>query len=265
MKLKTKTPSEINFDAVDICSVNLNSESALRWLTRNTDNRRVRRNLVEYLKTQIKSGEWQSDHPQPIVFANTGRLIDGQHRLYAIAESGLSDCETVTVRVETGARECIREYLDTGISRNLEDRVAMAANYQLNKFAAQLVSMQFMLTSRARPTPDDAREFWDTHSFGITWAHGIRKRERGVGAIPVAMAAVEFYERSAELADDFYRDLFKPAGDIQQAQMLRDFLVRPMGTGHNVIRLEMYQKTIGCMKAFSESRPVKKVLRASTW
>jgi hypothetical protein len=71
----------------------------------NIGNRRVRRVLVEYLKAQIRNGEWQEDHPQKIIFSAKPRLIDGQHRLIAIVEAGIE----VVAGVVLGARDELRE------------------------------------------------------------------------------------------------------------------------------------------------------------
>ena len=118
-------PHQLKVTTPGLFIVRVDSDVARDWLKLNLKNRRIRKTLVEYLKRQIESGEWQSNHPQPVVFSDAGRLIDGQHRLTAIAESEVYNGSSVCLRVETGASDGIREYMDTGIARTLEDRVEL--------------------------------------------------------------------------------------------------------------------------------------------
>lgn len=58
---------------------------ASNWLATNTINRRMRQSVVDGLVAAFKRGEYKLTH-QGIAFADTGELLDGQHRLKAIAE-----------------------------------------------------------------------------------------------------------------------------------------------------------------------------------
>jgi len=63
-------------------------EMAGRWLEEaNTNNRVVRQAYVEFLARQMKAGQWHTTH-EGIAFDVNGVLLDGQHRLWAIFESG---------------------------------------------------------------------------------------------------------------------------------------------------------------------------------
>jgi hypothetical protein len=262
--------NQLNITSPDLVVVRVNSDAAREWLKLNTGNRRIRKTLVEYLKRQIKTGEWQSNHPQPVVFSDAGRLIDGQHRLTAIAESEVYNGSSVYLRVETGASDSIREYMDTGITRTLDDRVELESDSVLNKFASQIISAHLSLVTGkdkryGKATPQDAREFYELHSVAVRNVFERHRRERGTGAMPVAVAAMEYFEKNYELADEFYTDLFRPAGEVQQSQMLRDFLLRMQVGGSYVHRKEQYLKAVSCMKAHMEGRLVGKVVRAANW
>jgi hypothetical protein len=248
--------------------VRLSPERAKMLLQYNVKNRRQRKNLIVYLRRQISSDEWRDDHPQPIVFSDKKRLIDGQHRLEAIASSPPNT--EVSVRVETGAMDSVREYMDTGVPRTLDDRVELCEDRNCNKFAAQIVNCAWEIRGgRAvgKATPDDAKDFFETHKSAILWAAATRKGDKGVGQMSVGLAAIEYYERNTELAGIFYADLFVAAGGVQQSQMLRDYLIRDSSgrSGSAATRLEFYQKSVSCMKAHSEGRIIKKVTRCSGW
>jgi hypothetical protein len=271
MFIRKKKPEELSFTMPGLWIVNVDSDIALTWLKLNVGNRRVRKTLVAYLARQISTGEWQSNHPQPVVFSNAGRLIDGQHRLTAIAESDIYGNDSVEIRVETGARDEIREYMDTGVSRTLDDRVQLHNDPKINKFATQLLGVDLLLAkgkagAYGKATPDDAREWWSLHGESVVKVFDIHRSEKATGQASVSFAALEYFEIDDEKADSFYSSLFVPAGDVQQAQMLRDFLFRMVNArGGYAARKEIYQKSVGCMKAHMEGRTVGKVTRAAAW
>ena len=58
-------------------------------LKRNTSNRKISARYVKKYAEEMTSGNWQKNY-EPIVISKTGRLLNGQHRLLAILESGQS-------------------------------------------------------------------------------------------------------------------------------------------------------------------------------
>jgi len=263
-------PSDLAITEPGLHLVKVDSDVAREWLKLNVKNRRIRQTLVAYLKRQIETNEWKSNHPQPIVFSDKGRLIDGQHRLSAIAEAEIYNGSSVKMRVETGADDSIREYMDTGISRTLDDRVELDPDLVFNKFVSQIINVNLMLSSKlgkyGKATPEDAKEFFSVHKKALRQAFDRTRREKATGQIAVAFAAMEYFERDEAKADEFYSDLFIAAGNVQQSQMLRDYLFRNINArGGYAERKEVYLKSVGCMKAHMEGRHVAKVTRASSW
>jgi hypothetical protein len=84
-------------------------------------NRPVIESRVKLYARQMSAGEWLPS-PQPIIFNTEGQLIDGQHRLWAVIESGAS----IEVAVARNYDTSIREVLDTGKSRTATDLLALA-------------------------------------------------------------------------------------------------------------------------------------------
>lgn len=64
-------------------------EMAERWLEKNNSNRPLRQNVVAAYAAQIKAGQWRLTH-QGVCLDCNGALIDGQHRLTAIAHTGIA-------------------------------------------------------------------------------------------------------------------------------------------------------------------------------
>ena len=96
-------------------------ERAAEMLATNyINNRRIRKSVVSRFKADIVDGRWNEDISlvdQPIAFSNTGFLINGQHRLRAILESGM----TVYAWCVYGVPEELYNYFDGGVTRSVPD------------------------------------------------------------------------------------------------------------------------------------------------
>jgi hypothetical protein len=246
--------------------VRITVETAVRWADLNIGNRRFRRSLRDDLARMILSGEWQRDHPQPIVFTSEGRLMDGQHRVHAIIKAG----QTVVATVLCGARPELRAYLDMGISRTLDDRICFSDDDQENRRIASIVSAFAQLANPgSRVTPQDAREIFGLHRVGILFAETINSaKQRGVCVAYVMVGLAELHERDPDLAEKFGRSLLRPDGEVQAARVLRDCLLRISqfrGTGGGQkISIEKYERTVYCAKAALEDKPIA-VARRARW
>lgn len=98
---------------------------ALRWLTNNIRNRPVSHDVVLAYARDMKNGEWQSTH-QGIAFNDKDELIDGQHRLYAVALSGCTIRMMVTFglpSVITGKEVTPMDCVDRGKPRSVADQL----------------------------------------------------------------------------------------------------------------------------------------------
>jgi hypothetical protein len=93
-------------------------EIAAAWLEKNTINRPLRRTVVDTLRQAYERGEHRLTH-QGIAFASTGELLDGQHRLTAIAQmpKGFS----VQIMVTAGLPPIAFESIDQGLKRSHSD------------------------------------------------------------------------------------------------------------------------------------------------
>lgn len=86
----------------------------------NVDNRRLRPSWVKVLANSIERGEWQITH-QGIAFDVHGKLIDGQHRLSAVAKSG----QSVQMIVTTGLDPQVFAAVDMHARRSIADLTKM--------------------------------------------------------------------------------------------------------------------------------------------
>lgn len=96
--------------------INITPEQAEKMLDKNVKNRAIRKGKVEQYASDMLNGRWQMNCV-PIIFSNNNYLVDGQHRLAAIIESGVS-CESVVL---IGASEESFKTVDTGAMRRGRD------------------------------------------------------------------------------------------------------------------------------------------------
>ena len=91
-------------------------------LTGNTDNRPVDQARVNKYAKQMAAGLWKESSAELVQIAENGRLIDGQHRLKAIIQSGV----TVTMTVVDGCDASTFDVIDTGKTRTHNDVFSIA-------------------------------------------------------------------------------------------------------------------------------------------
>lgn len=143
--------------------INVTPEMAREWLQANTDNRPLRSGHVESLRAAFARGEYKLTH-QGIAFDDDGVVLDGQHRLHAIAlvnDPGASFPMLVTKGIPREAFKVI----DSGACiRTISDVLQVSPQTGVvATFFAQL-----MLTrQKSRPTPQQVVPFIDLVAGGM--------------------------------------------------------------------------------------------------
>lgn len=125
------------WDEATGCEIRLmtvSPELAAHWLmTYNSCNRPQRLRLIGAYAHDMKSSQWQFTG-DPVRFGTDGLLYDGQHRLHAIAESGVPQ----RILVIRGLHPEARGAIDGGALRRISDDLKMdgVASTQLNTLTA---------------------------------------------------------------------------------------------------------------------------------
>lgn len=260
--------SEVNWASPWQGKVLITPECAEKALTINFGNRRKRTGFVAYIAQQIKTGQWQEDHPQPFVFSPK-RMMDGQHRMFAIAEAGIA----VVGNVVCGARDELREFIDTGLSRTLEDRISFSEDYADNHRIAAIVGSWWTVGTtgkagkRRRVTPDEAHDIYTMNEKGILYAASVMaKKVRHICRSAVMVAVAEYYLKSEEQCEEFTEGLLRVDGRIQQAQVLRAWLTTDGAKfcGGGSAQSTLYAKTVCAMQAHRDDREIRSV-RIGSW
>ena len=111
--------------------VMVDGATAKRWLSRNVKNRKVRQLLVERYRSDMVAGRW-TFAGDPIRFNVDGHLVDGQHRLHALAETDL----TLPMLVVRGLPDEAQGVMDQGGRRTPGDQLGLRGVKDANAVAA---------------------------------------------------------------------------------------------------------------------------------
>ena len=101
---------------VDARIETITPRDAQRYLAHNTNNRTMKRTAVRRWAAAMLRGEWMLNG-EAIKFSAKGTLLDGQNRLQAVVESGV----TIQALVVRGLPEETQDTMDTGLLRSGAD------------------------------------------------------------------------------------------------------------------------------------------------
>lgn len=97
-------------------------------------NRKITQRNVDRLAAAMRNGEWIEEAGDPIRFNDRDELVDGQHRLWAIVETGLP----FRFRVIRGLPDRVMDVLDTGRERTLKDFLEIHGEHDAPTLAGAL-------------------------------------------------------------------------------------------------------------------------------
>jgi len=193
---------------------------AAELLTLNRKNRTCKPAVVQRYAKDMTEGRW-GFNGAPILISDTGILLDGQHRLQAIVDSGV----TLALVMIYDLPEATRDTVDTGSVRRAAD-VLKFSGYSdettLAAIARIIMSRQQGMTSISgyRPSNVDVRDYVLANPGIVNSVPVARSANRQVPAAPSVIGAAHHLcaQVDEEAAEDFYvRRLINlegmPAGD----------------------------------------------------
>jgi hypothetical protein len=231
-------------------------ELAANWLTHNTLNREVRKARVRTYAKDMTAGRWLFN-TQGITFAADGTLIDGQHRLMAVVQSGCS----VTMVVWFNVPPTTRDVIDLVGPRNLADIA------RLTKIQAA-VSVAMMRGLGHRGGGADTATMAERSAFYRRFANEIDSViakfptiRRGISQANVlaAIARASLYLSESDI-NQFCEVLQSgmPTGDSRDVTVikLRDRLLQSGHPGGTTASKEIYAIAAAALRAFGEKRAI---------
>ncbi len=232
--------------AIRTTYVNVGPDLAAEWLEGNVRNRRIDQKHVDCLAQEMAAGRWTVTH-QGIAFDANGTLIDGQHRLWAILQSGC----TIRIAVSFGLpAECI-DTIDGMKARSNVDRMTLSGAFGaegVNTYHAATLREVVRGLKSARKLPYHQEiDLMAQHVEAVRFATAhVATRARGIGVSYVrAVIARAWYSVDRDELAQFCRVLStgmpETATDASIIK-LRDQLMAVGSTRNQTVQRELYGK-----------------------
>lgn len=195
-------------------------DDAVVMLEANTMNRSLRQARVNRYAADMRAGAWQVSN-DAVTVGRDGSLLNGQHRLWAVVESGV----TVDMLVLRGVSPAARAVMDTGAARTAGDYFGKGGLGEPNSslLAATIKQIILIQTNRigadrsGQEVTNFAMEQWlDEHPevrHSVATASRFVKR---IEAPPRVLGVTHYFiaERNTpEIADMFYHQIATRAGE----------------------------------------------------
>lgn len=269
------TPKAINEKAGQI--FNVNPDLAMKWLERNTRNRDLRQNIVERYAADMLAGRWMVTG-DAIGFDTSGAIVNGQHRLWAVIESGVTVPMLVTFNLEPE----VVKVLDDHLKRKLTDIIKIAKPG--STITAKMTSVaRIMQTASIAAVAVDKRaaiirisrqqqmDFLEKHYDAINFS--VREcfksnTIRGLTTAPImAVVARAYYTRDRERLLAFTRILQSGLPDDPKTDvaviLLRNWLISLSSEKLRAQPETIHRKTERALKAFCKREHLKMLYEAS--
>lgn len=234
---------------------------ARRWLDQNIENNRsVRLRHVAWLAEAMRRGEWRLNG-ETVVIADTGKLLDGQHRLLAIETSDEPQWMVVVTGVDE--KEAFLT-IDRGIDRQMKDQLHFLGIHNSAKMAslvrAIITSERGLHTAALRkPHDDEIRDRIEKEHDALQDILSVidSKAARSVfGKVPAWAGAVIYITRATNrgLADLWLQGLLSGANlsERHPILLLRDRLKDAVGASRTAAMVKPMVREALCYKSFAK-------------
>lgn len=229
--------------------------AAKRLLDQNTANRPMSRSQVEKFKALILAGKWQSTH-QGVATNCDGTLIDGQHRLQAIWETG----KTVKINLTEGLpKEAI-----FAIDQNMRIRtpgdcvpiLGLKIEVTRSKTAiarALMADLSSPKSGTIKPTNEEVVGFVRDHDDAITYSAQAQIGPCANAAVQAVLARAWYTEnrnRMFEFCQVLRTGMIVNSQDKAAITFRNWFIGLSGGKGSNAVRRAIYQKAERALRCF---------------
>ena len=243
---------------------------AERWLSANTNNRTPRLGRVAKYREDMEFGRWQFAG-DPIRFDINGTLLDGQHRLMALAEAQVEGIPFLVIR---GLPVESQGVMDQGAKRTAGDQLAMFGTKNASNVAAAV--KQYIIWERgylfrdskvAAEISTPTIESWvRDNPHRVARLNASMQHIRNSGGRPMVSGAAFlcFEEVDAEAAADFFRLLATGAGyEGSPINTLSQKLNRQRQRGVKVTARDELAMFIQAWNAWRDDRSLRHLVRPS--
>lgn len=209
---------------------------ATALLETNSVNRRLRNGNVEAYRRDMEEGRWKMTG-EPIQISRSGQLLNGQHRLAALA--GSEKAKSVEFLVVTGLDDKVQSAMDQGASRRVADALKISHGHVKNVTVVAglcrwLVAhpepgMPGMITSlKKKISTAESVEIYQKHGEVIQLACDravFMRKHIPVSVTALAYVYLQLFRVNPEACNEFFGAMldmsFSKTGDPRKAALKR--------------------------------------------
>ncbi|WNY15191.1 hypothetical protein SEA_MACGULLY_87 [Rhodococcus phage MacGully] len=200
---------------IRVTLADLTADDAKTLLESNTDNRKLRRAKVDEYRRAIERGDFLFNG-DAIRISDEHVMLDGQHRLEALAQTD----KTITMLIVEGLPSEARETIDVGATRTAANLLEFGEDRQTNAVnIAALGRAALIMQDQPMPSKLEVVQFVHQHREELErayrqGAHVIESSPLKGGTTPYALAAwlIGQREEDPEVIEFFFRKLASGEG-----------------------------------------------------
>lgn len=215
---QTRALPEFNGVAPHISVMEITPQLAEQWLANNTHNRHLSMRQVKRLADAMKRGEWILNG-EPVQFSADGRVLNGQHRLHAVVESGVT-IQSVVIR---GLAPIAQETIDIGAKRSLASMFKLRGEVNTHVLVSAMIlvkNYREQFDGERGATPHQLFAMLDAEPhFRESVKMGEKIRSRTHGLLRPSVATASFHilsEIDPDDAEDFFEKFSTGLGLVEQ-------------------------------------------------
>lgn len=228
----------------------ITKEISDEWLKNNECNRPIIKSNLDYIKRQIVSGLYRYTG-ESIIISKTGKVLNGQHRLMGVSETGIP----IRCLVCFGVDDDAFKNMDNGVPRTNSNRTKMPQTLCETILAYDAYILH---TFRRKLSADEIVALYEEKKKYFDWAVSVKPHRRVLGRAPIWAAMVFYAESNFDRADVFARDFRNDCGIIPQANILKAWLYRT-DSGGGVTARETTKRALYCAHCFEKDIAISRI------
>lgn len=260
---KERTGTEVGLQTIT-------PSQAAYWLSHcNPKNRPINKSHVQRLASDMKAGRWRVTN-QGFAFSPSGQLLDGQHRLSAVAMSGVSIQSYVFENIEVESQLV----MDQGSKRSTQHAITLQGGLGVvSNF--KMATLRMMISGYKRREILSVQEEMDLltqHDEAVDFAVSCMPKKSSMlrGIVTAATSGVigrAWYSQDPDELRRFCEVLSTSMASEKRdmsAIALRNYLIASASVGGAAVSLERYAKIQRVLHAWLNGESMTKVYGISS-
>lgn len=240
-------------------------EQAAKWLGNNKSNRKLHRKNSLRLQRMMEDDKFYPTPDGPLCLSPEGVLLNGQHRLQAIVNSGKSVWLFVALDVPSELQPMIDKAMVRSVADNLEMFYELPKKYARKVPAVTRYLTAFETGVWEKPLEDDCLATWNKFKKSITWFFNDAPDSEWNRGVYYSAPLIWAHHYDENLAETFHNELVGTAAQVESTALA--LLARTLGS--KALRtggshgFQMSLRILSTMKSYETNQKITSI-RLST-